>query len=203
MCGNGRNVIWKYTCCAGPVRSAHPLNVLKHFVHQPTHKAIHDIVLILIHILYNYTQGNYNWDQFFLSSRHFQSTNIFYLSLEVLDLDLVRKREWMPNLVIQSFVGYQMSITKCYKRCIIDVKLKELLSSKKDNIPEMERSGIYEETCSCKYFGQTKRQVLTGYKEHCRHVRLDQTDKSAVAVHALEKLHSLEFIYLSLLKFYF
>ncbi len=71
-------------------------------------------------------------------------------------------------------------------------KLKQLLGTTKDKISTLERSGIYEVTCKdcgMKYFGQTKRQLLIRYREHCGNVRNNHPDKSAVAFHALKELH--------------
>lgn len=72
-------------------------------------------------------------------------------------------------------------------------KLKSLLISTKNKIEVMKRSGIYEIECKvCKkiYIGQTRRQVIQRYKEHCAHIRYNRPEKSAVAKHVLKDLHS-------------
>lgn len=70
-------------------------------------------------------------------------------------------------------------------------KLGTYFASTKDKTIKEEKSGIYEITCSCstKYFGQTRRQVLIRYNEHLSAIRLNQPSKSAVAAHALDELH--------------
>jgi hypothetical protein len=47
--------------------------------------------------------------------------------------------------------------------------------------------------CGKTYIGQTNRTIKTRRKEHMRHLRLGQPDKSAVAQHALETGHRVEF----------
>ncbi|GJQ86493.1 hypothetical protein Trydic_g10395 [Trypoxylus dichotomus] len=49
-------------------------------------------------------------------------------------------------------------------------------------------TGVYRILCFCGlvYIGTTKRSIYTRLKEHKRNCRLDQTDKSAVAEHALQ-----------------
>lgn len=70
--------------------------------------------------------------------------------------------------------------------------MKQLLGTTKDKIPTNKKSGIYQVTCkSCdlKYFGQSRREILIRYKEHCGYVRNNHPEKSAVASHALRELH--------------
>lgn len=119
------------------------------------------------------------------------------LKLESLSTFYRKSRDNKPRMKFQYAAHTTNKIATVFNRNNLDIafssgpKLKQLLGSTKDKIPKIERSGIYEVTCSCglKYFGQTKRQVLTRYKEHCRHVRLNQPSKSAVAFHALKELH--------------
>lgn len=119
------------------------------------------------------------------------------LKLESLSTFYRKSSEKKPRMKFQYAAHTTNKISTILNRNNIDIalssgpKLKQLLGSTKDKVPKIERSGIYEVTCICglKYFGQTKRQVLTRFKEHCRHVRLNQPSKSAVAFHALEKLH--------------
>ena len=50
----------------------------------------------------------------------------------------------------------------------------------------MKNSGIYKincEQCEKVYIGQTKRNLETRTKEHFRNLRLNYTDKSAIASH--------------------
>jgi hypothetical protein len=47
--------------------------------------------------------------------------------------------------------------------------------------------GVYSVTCECgkAYTGQTGRSIETRTKEHHRHIRLEQPEKSAVAEHSI------------------
>lgn len=72
-------------------------------------------------------------------------------------------------------------------------KLSNLLGSTKDRTDTMKKSGIYSITCeNCErvYYGQTKRNILTRYKEHKSYVRFNQGYRSAIASHALENEHN-------------
>ena len=42
------------------------------------------------------------------------------------------------------------------------------------------------------YIGQSGRFIHVRIKEHTRHIRLAQTDKSAVAGHSISQLHEME-----------
>lgn len=70
-------------------------------------------------------------------------------------------------------------------------KLCMMLGNTKDRTLKENKSGIYEITCmcSCKYFGQSRRQLRIRFKEHLSAIRLNQPNKSAVADHALSSLH--------------
>lgn len=71
-------------------------------------------------------------------------------------------------------------------------KLKNVLGNTKDKCDEHQQSGIYKilcDFCSKIYIGQTRRNILTRYKEHCSHIKYNRPTKSAVAEHALTNLH--------------
>lgn len=70
-------------------------------------------------------------------------------------------------------------------------KLKQLLSTRDDKRPKLEKSGIYEVTCGCGdvYLGQSKRQVLIRFKEHVSAIKNNHPEKSAIALHAIRELH--------------
>lgn len=71
-------------------------------------------------------------------------------------------------------------------------KLQQLLGTTKDMTQKHEKSGMYKVTCKqCVkvYIGQSRRQVLDRFKEHIRCIKNNQPKKSAVAFHAIEKLH--------------
>jgi len=51
--------------------------------------------------------------------------------------------------------------------------------------------GVYSIPCECGrvYIGQSGRSIQIRIKEHNRHIRLAQTDKSAVAEHSINHVH--------------
>jgi hypothetical protein len=61
--------------------------------------------------------------------------------------------------------------------------------------PGLKVPGVYDIPCECKktYIGQTSRTIEARRKEHMRHLKLGQPDKSAVAQHAMETGHRIEF----------
>ena len=82
-------------------------------------------------------------------------------------------------------------------------KIKNLLGNTFDKIPDNQKSGIYKIECAdCNlcYVGQTKRNILTRYKEHLSHVKYSRPEKSALAEHAITKNHSFSAQNLTLLK---
>ncbi|XP_050528175.1 uncharacterized protein LOC126898277 [Daktulosphaira vitifoliae] len=70
-----------------------------------------------------------------------------------------------------------------------------LLRNPKDKLPEMQTPGVYEIPCSCgkSYIGQTGRAIATRIKEHEKDVEYQRTEKSAVAEHAKNKGHDIQF----------
>ena len=56
---------------------------------------------------------------------------------------------------------------------------------------DLSKSGIYKInclTCDLKYVGQTSRDILTRFKEHCRYIR-NNNPQSAYALHILNNQH--------------
>jgi hypothetical protein len=53
---------------------------------------------------------------------------------------------------------------------------------------KLKTSGVFRVTCACgqDYIGQTNRSIEASIKKHQRHVRLGQTDKSAVTEHSVK-----------------
>ena len=81
--------------------------------------------------------------------------------------------------------------------------LSNLLGNPKDEIEVNQKSGIYEiccNECNVKYIGQTRRPILTRYKEHIAHFRFNRPEKSSVARHILEKGHPMPLDSLKLIK---
>lgn len=67
----------------------------------------------------------------------------------------------------------------------------------------MKKSGIYKikcEKCEKEYIGQSKGSILKRYKEHCNHIKNNESYKSSVAEHVLENSHSIQIDGLKLLK---
>jgi hypothetical protein len=72
-----------------------------------------------------------------------------------------------------------------------DKKLKNHLGSPKNPVPECQKSGIYQVSCSgCQavYVGQTRRNNQTRYKEHMAHIRRSP-EKSSVASHVVDNIN--------------
>ena len=79
--------------------------------------------------------------------------------------------------------------------------LKHLLGNPKTKLKTEDKSGIYEipcDNCEKKYIGQTKIKIKTRFKEHLAHYKNKQSEKSAIAKHALSTGHC--FSKISLLK---
>ncbi|XP_050525411.1 uncharacterized protein LOC126896547 [Daktulosphaira vitifoliae] len=70
-----------------------------------------------------------------------------------------------------------------------------LFRNPKDKLPEMQTPGVYEIPCSCgkSYTGQTGRAIATRIKEHEIDVEYQRTEKSAVAEHAKNRGHYIQF----------
>ncbi|KAJ8951751.1 hypothetical protein NQ318_012602, partial [Aromia moschata] len=82
-------------------------------------------------------------------------------------------------------------------------KLQTLLGNPKDKIDNNEKSGIYEiscKDCDQKYIGQTKRSILTRFKEHMAHLKYGRTEKSCVAQHASDNNHRIDINNLKLIR---
>jgi hypothetical protein len=76
----------------------------------------------------------------------------------------------------------------------IPAKNIHLLRPVKDKLG-LRTAGIYRIPCECGkvYVGQTGRTVEARLKEHRRHVRLNQPERSAVAEHSLTTYHRIDF----------
>jgi hypothetical protein len=70
------------------------------------------------------------------------------------------------------------------------IKLRQLLVHPKDPVG-LKTPGIYSVPCECGkiYIGETGRTIETRMKEHLRHYRLGQLEKSAVAEHSILENH--------------
>lgn len=99
-------------------------------------------------------------------------------------------------------VSYIPEITNKLKRifnkCNLSIvyksknKLSDLLGSTKDKKDSLQKSGIYRiqcNECNAVYIGQTKRAVITRFKEHLKCIKNKQMNKSAFAAHALQNGH--------------
>ena len=74
-------------------------------------------------------------------------------------------------------------------------KIGDLLRSAKDTRDPLTSAGVYRIPCNCGdvYIGTTKRSVNTRLKEHMRHCRQIETEKSAVADHMWGQNHKILF----------
>ena len=74
--------------------------------------------------------------------------------------------------------------------------LKNLLTHLKDPLPEEEQSGIvYSISCTCRknhYIGETGRSLNTRKEEHKAYVRKGEVEKSAIAEHAWNHGHQVD-----------
>ncbi|KAJ8962600.1 hypothetical protein NQ318_000993, partial [Aromia moschata] len=85
----------------------------------------------------------------------------------------------------------------------VDEIFATLLGNPKDKIDINEKSGIYEiscKDCDQKYIGQTKRSILTRFKEHMAHLKYGRTEKSCVAQHAFDNNHMIDINNLKLIR---
>lgn len=130
--------------------------------------------------------------------------------------DMIRSSTTFQNNVDNSkliSIPYEPHLTRGLKKIFKDVgmtvvyksgnKIKQLLGNPKDKIGTNEKSGIYEISCiDCdqKYVGQTKRSILTRFKEHMAHLKYGRTEKSAVAQHAFENDHRINMNNLKLIR---
>jgi predicted GIY-YIG superfamily endonuclease len=74
-------------------------------------------------------------------------------------------------------------------------KLGQLTANFKDRLDPLSVPGIYKVPCDCGsvYIGMTGRSVKQRITEHERDLRLKHPDRSAVAEHALEHKHTIQF----------
>ena len=78
-----------------------------------------------------------------------------------------------------------------------------MIGNNLDKIEDIKKSGIYSINCSdCNkvYIGQTKRNILTRFKEHMYHIKCKNIFKSALASHWHETGHKFEQSNLKLIK---
>ena len=74
-------------------------------------------------------------------------------------------------------------------------KLSNSLGSAKDKLKPEEQAGIYKISCNdCEktYVGQTKRSLLTRFKEHIAHFKYNRVEKSSVALHMSSEKHLID-----------
>ena len=73
--------------------------------------------------------------------------------------------------------------------CRPTTKIQQMLWLAKDRRDPLTTAGVHRIPCSCGqvYIGTTKRSIHTRIKEHERHCRLKQPEKSAVAEQVLKQ----------------
>ncbi|KAJ8946038.1 hypothetical protein NQ318_023287 [Aromia moschata] len=113
------------------------------------------------------------------------------------------------SLPIMNEPKFTRGLDKIFKNININLvynsknKLQTLLGNPKDKINNNEKSGIYEiscKDCDQKYIGQTKRSILTRFKEHMAHLKYGRTEKSCVAQHAFDNNHRIDINNLKLIR---
>jgi hypothetical protein len=79
-------------------------------------------------------------------------------------------------------------------------KNRQLLRTAKDNLG-LKIPGVYRIPCECGkvYIGQTGRSIEARYKEHMRHIQLDEPEKCVVAEHSINIGHQIDFNNVSVL----
>ncbi|GJQ65329.1 hypothetical protein Trydic_g7445 [Trypoxylus dichotomus] len=103
-------------------------------------------------------------------------------------------RDWQTTAYLPYIKSVTDRIGKTHERHNIKTiykptqQLCHQLRSAKDPRNPLTSIGVYRIPCSCGllYISTTKRNINTRLKEHKRNCRLGQTDKSAVAEHALQ-----------------
>lgn len=76
---------------------------------------------------------------------------------------------------------------------VSEMKLRHIIGGLKDKISANDQSGIYSigcDNCDEEYIGQTRRSIKSRFKEHIRHIDKNETDKSSVAKHMAENMHT-------------
>ena len=116
-----------------------------------------------------------------------------------------KKKQEESKTTITAFLPYINKVTdhigNVLKTCSIKTvylptkKIRDFLKPVKDHIHIHKKAGVYRIPCSCGqvYIGTTKRSVATRLKEHERHSRLKQVDKSAVAEHSMLQDHKIQY----------
>ena len=72
-------------------------------------------------------------------------------------------------------------------------KLENNICNLKDEIPTLQKSGIYQISCGeCDkvYIGQTRRSIHTRFKEHIAHIKYNRASKFSLAHHAIHCNHN-------------
>ena len=77
---------------------------------------------------------------------------------------------------------------------VTHLKIKNSLKSPKDTHDPSTKEGVYKIECECGlcYIGQSGRKIKDRFKEHERHIHLNQPEKSAVAKLSLVIGHKIE-----------
>jgi hypothetical protein len=100
----------------------------------------------------------------------------------------------MSNKISRLLTKYNIKTVHVPKK-----KNRQLLRTAKDDLG-LKIPGVYHIPCECGkvYIGQTGRSIEARCKEHMRHIRLDQPEKS-VAEHSINTGHQIDFNNVSVL----
>jgi hypothetical protein len=99
---------------------------------------------------------------------------------------------------------YQQAVSNKISRLLTKYNIKTVHAPKKKNRQLLRTAeddlglkipGVYRIPCECGkvYIGQTDRSIEARCKEHTRHIRFDQLEKSAVAEHSINTGHQIDF----------
>ncbi|KAJ8944976.1 hypothetical protein NQ318_018440, partial [Aromia moschata] len=165
----------------------------------------------LIHRLLNFPLSKERFEHEKQLIKNIAKSNVY--SVHLIDKEpCTIPRLFVEILTIRNLLRYHMNLNsladyiKFLKNININLvynsknKLQTLLGNALDKIDNNENSGIYEINCDQKYIGQTKRSILTRFKEHMAHLKYGRTEKSCVAQHAFDNNHRIDINILKLIR---
>jgi hypothetical protein len=107
--------------------------------------------------------------------------------------DKIQSSVSMASLSMRSLNLVLAARMKAAAASLLHIKLPGLLRPVKDSLG-LRKPGVYRIPCECGkvYIGQTGLSVDIMLKEHQQHVRLEHSDKSAIAEHIFDQAHRIQ-----------
>ena len=107
------------------------------------------------------------------------------------------------TITLPYIAGVTKKISKILNKHKIQVrfstvhKIRDLIPSVKDVVPDLQYPGVYKLSCICGdcYIGETKRHVSDRVREHKSDLKHGRTDSSAVADHCYNSVGSQEIVF--------